>query len=180
LQWISNEVLPSINKTGAYNVTNLRSLDGEQMCLLNENDLHFKVVEYIREYHPSSLIIPGLGGFQTTPEVRIEGWRKGYTAGQPDIIITNPSTGYNGFAIELKTPRGTGVVSFKEHCVLNKFESIGYKTLVLPSTSEYFREYFRENKPIEAVKPKRKHTAINRKPTGTAKLIRPLFNQWKY
>ena len=35
-RWVFKEVLPSIRKTGTYTAPNPRSLEGEQMCLLNE------------------------------------------------------------------------------------------------------------------------------------------------
>lgn len=91
---VFKDVLPSIRKTDTCTVTAGVPLVGRQIRLLNENDLHFKVVEYIRKYHPQTLIIEGLGEFQKTQELRREGWCKGYTAGQPDIIIANPSNGY--------------------------------------------------------------------------------------
>ena len=147
-RWVFKEVLPSIRKTGTYTARNHRSLDGEQMCLLSENDLHFKVVEYIRKYHPNTLIIAGLGEFQRTLVLRIEGWKKGYTAVQPDIIITDTSNGYTGFAIEFKTPRGTGGVSPKQFSVLYRLEERGYRTLISNDYTEIVVEihkYFQED-----------------------------------
>ena len=34
--------------------------------LLNETDLYYKVIQYIRKYHENVLIIPGLGELQNT------------------------------------------------------------------------------------------------------------------
>jgi hypothetical protein len=78
--------------------------------LINETDLHYVVIRYIRIYHPDALIIAGLGEYQDTVQRRSDAYCKGYLGGQPDIIITNPMNGYTGFAIELKTPKGKGVI----------------------------------------------------------------------
>ena len=81
-----------------------------QYEMLNETDLHKKVIDFIRKYYPQAIIIPGLGELQRTPGCRIEAWQKGYKGGQPDILIANQSNDFIGLAIELKTPAGGGVV----------------------------------------------------------------------
>jgi prophage antirepressor-like protein len=108
--WVFREVLPSIRKTSSYELPEPKSLCGKQLKILNETDLHYAVVRYIRKYHPNALIIAGLGEYQDTVQRRCDAYRKGYIGGQPDIIITNPMNGYKGFAIELKTPKGTGEI----------------------------------------------------------------------
>jgi prophage antirepressor-like protein len=112
-RWVFKDVLPSIRKTGTYTVPKPKPLEGMQIRLLNETDLHYKVVEYIRWYHPNAFIIAGLGEFQTTSALRMDGWHKGYTSGQPDIIIANPMNEHTGFAIELKTPTVREMVGSK-------------------------------------------------------------------
>jgi prophage antirepressor-like protein len=186
-QWVFEDVLPSIRKTGTYTVPIPRPLEGERICLLNENDLHFKVIEYIRKYHPDTLIIAGLGEFQRTPELRIEGWKKGYTAGQPDIIIADPSNGYTGLAIELKTPRGTGVVSCKQVSVLNRMEKRGYKTLVSNNFIDIILEihkYFQKDPTVEVRKEnrklKRECNDLDRKLTLITYNSRPIYHGGKY
>ena len=41
-----------------------------------------------------------------------------------------PSNGFHGYALELKTPKGTGVVSEKQKCWMNKLSSKGFQTLI--------------------------------------------------
>ena len=60
-QWVFECVLPSIRKTGSYELPEPKPLDGKQLKLLNETDLHYAVIRYIRIYHPDTLIIAGLG-----------------------------------------------------------------------------------------------------------------------
>ncbi|CAB4019565.1 Hypothetical predicted protein [Paramuricea clavata] len=109
-RWIFSEVLPSIRKTGSYELPKSEPLYCNHMRLINETDLHYAVVEYLKKYHPKALILPGLGEYQDTSQKRCDAWKKGYTSGQPDLTIVTPSNGFNGFAIELKTPKGTGEV----------------------------------------------------------------------
>ena len=50
--------------------------------------------------------------------------------GQPDLLILNRTTQFDGFAIELKTPKGDGQLSSKQTDYLEQLENIRYKTLV--------------------------------------------------
>ena len=128
--WVFRDVLPSIRKTGSYSLPNLRSLQDKQLKLINETDLHYQVVKHIRERYPNVIITPGLGEYQDSSEKRCDAWSKGYTGGQPDIILMEPSNGFHGYALELKTPKGTGVVSEKQKCWMNKLSSKGFQTLI--------------------------------------------------
>jgi hypothetical protein len=103
--------------------------------LENENQLHWKVVDYIRQYLPHTLVIPGLGEHQDTQWKRIDSWRKGYRKGQPDIIILNKSGRYTGLAIELKSPSG-GQLSSEQENFLQNLACMGYKTLVSSNYDE--------------------------------------------
>ena len=79
---------------------------------------------------PELHVVPGLGEMQTTTQQRNDGWKKGYVGGQPDMLILNRTTQFDGFAIELKTPKGDGVVSSKQTDYLEQLENLKYKTLV--------------------------------------------------
>jgi prophage antirepressor-like protein len=59
--WVFSDVLPTIRKTGSYELPEPKSLYGKQLKLLNETDLHIAVVRYIRRFHPDALIVAGLG-----------------------------------------------------------------------------------------------------------------------
>ena len=47
------------------------------MSLINETDLHHKIVEFIHNRYPDVLIVAGLGENHITSEMRLESWRKG-------------------------------------------------------------------------------------------------------
>ena len=106
-EWVVEDVIPSIRKTGKYSIAILDN----QISLMNEKDLHFKVIDFVRKYYPHCLLYAGLGEIQDTSNKRIYAYRAGYIAGQSDIIINNLHKTYNGLTIELKTPNGTGKLS---------------------------------------------------------------------
>ena len=62
-EWLVEEVLPSIRKTGKY-------VKEKQVSLMNETDLHYKVVEFIRRFWMEAIIVPGLGELQDTSTKR--------------------------------------------------------------------------------------------------------------
>ena len=98
--WVTEEVLPSIRKTGSYSVVpeqpalppqpepsaisqlslfDLGKIKADNYInLYNEKELHIKVVQYIRRFHPEAVMMAGLGELQHTASQRIEGKMKGY------------------------------------------------------------------------------------------------------
>ena len=124
--WITKEVLPSIRKNGSYTIIP----KCKQISIMNETDLHYHVVNFIRTFVNEAIIVPGLGELQTTSEKRCDAWNKGYIGGQPDIMLLNYSTSYRGLCIELKTPTGKGVVSDNQTNYLNVLENNNFKTLI--------------------------------------------------
>ena len=127
-RWVIAEVLPSIRKTGQYRILDLPQQ--QQIKIYNECDLHRKVINFLRNHHPAHLLVPGLGEMQDTVQKRSQCYHKGYRGGQPDILILNNHKSYRGFAIELKTPKGDGVVSEKQQGFLEALEQNGFKTLI--------------------------------------------------
>ena len=109
--------------------------------LRNETDLHIKVVKFIRINYPDILIDAGLGELQDSLEKRIEAWKKGYTAGKPDLLIFNNSGPWTGFAIEFKNPGGYGCFSSEnQNNYMKKLADIGWKILLTKSYSECVKE----------------------------------------
>ena len=96
----------------------------------NENDLHKRVVAWVRRFRPELILVPGLGEFQKTDELRMEAWGKGYRKGTPDLLILNNHTTYRGLAIELKAPNGTGVVSKHQEAFLKQLKQNGYHVIL--------------------------------------------------
>ena len=108
----------SVCKLVAVGVYAPRLVD-KQIKLLTEKDLHYKVMDCVRKRFPKfGVVIPRLGELQDSQEKRADAWKKGYKGGQPDLLIPIPSGDYNGLAIELKTPNGTGTTSQNQMDVL--------------------------------------------------------------
>ena len=126
--WVCSGVLPSIRKHGSY--TPPRLID-KQIKLLNETDLHYKVVDFIRNMLPNiRFIVPGLGEYQTKSWIKADAWKKGFLGGQPDILILNPSSSFNGFALELKNPNGHFEIRQNQYQYLEELKLCNFKTMI--------------------------------------------------
>jgi prophage antirepressor-like protein len=186
-RWVFKEVLPSIRKTGSYELPKPKPLCGKQMKLLNETDLHYAVVRYIRRFHPDALIVAGLGEYQDTAQRRSDAYRKGYIGGQPDLIITNPMNGYNGFAIELKTPKGTGEIRSNQVTWLKLLRERGYRTMIsndytdiVLRIDEYFRVDMTKKHKKETANRKKQCSILKKKLSESVVCYRPRINENRY
>ena len=101
-----------------------------QLQLMNEADLHYKVVDFIRTFHPEALLVAGLGENQDTDAKRIDSWRKDYTKGQCDLMVMNRSARWSGLAFEFKTPANTGRVSPKQRRFMDERAKAGFRVLI--------------------------------------------------
>ena len=101
-----------------------------QFQMMNEHDLHYKVIDFIRNYLPQAIVIPGMGELQATSAARVDAWKKGYKSGQPDILIANKHKHYTGLTIEMNTPAGTGKVSSNQSMFLDSLKQAGYLTVI--------------------------------------------------
>ena len=72
--------------------------------LKNEYDLHCKVVDFVRNKYPNALMIAGLGENQKNCVTRMISWKKGYCAGQCDLMLMNPTSKHNSLCLEFKNP----------------------------------------------------------------------------
>ncbi len=143
--WVVEDVLPQIRAQGSYR----RPQTKLQLHLINETDLHYKVVDFIRAFHPDAILVAGLGENQDTETKRLDSWKKGYTRGQCDILLLNKHAKYTGLAIELKTPACTGHVSPDQHAFLKRLADTGYKTLMSNNYDvicNEIRDYFRNTR----------------------------------
>ena len=111
-QWVTKDVLPTIRKTGRHDYC----IDHKYNNMLtfkieSETDLHVKVIHFLKKRYPHSLFTVTLGENQDTVYKRIDSFKKGYFRGSPDLIINNLHKHYSSFAIEMKSPKGNGVLS---------------------------------------------------------------------
>ena len=147
-RWIVEEVLPEIRKTG-------RFVRYEQVSLMCETDLHYKVVDFIRMFFAEAILIPGLGELQDSDAKRRDAWRKGYKSGQPDILILNRARKSSGLAIELKTPLGCGNTSANQDAFLSTLQSNNYERLVSNSYDEIVVKIIEYREAVRRCIPKR-------------------------
>jgi prophage antirepressor-like protein len=138
-KWVTSEVLPSIRKTGTY-VHHENVKPNLTFKIESEFDLQSAVVNFIRTQYPDSLLTVCLGGLQDTPTKRIQSKMLGYMAGTADLIINNMHKLYNGFAIELKSPKGTGIVSPAQTAMEKRYKANGFKTLISNSYDDIIVE----------------------------------------
>ena len=124
-QWVLSVILPSIRKTGSFQP----KLQHDQYVMLNERDLHEKVVDYIRTYYQDVLFNSTLGELQDTSDKRLMSYKMGYTAGFSDLIIYEHSKDFNGLCLEFKSPKGSGILSEKQQSIQLKLKERGYKTI---------------------------------------------------
>ena len=108
-KWVTSKVLPSIRKYGQYKIFD--SPCNKMIMIGNEKDLHYKVVQLIRNYYPDSLLVAGLGENQDTEEKRLDSYKKGYQRGQPDLMILDYHKDYKGLCIEFKSPTNNYSIS---------------------------------------------------------------------
>ena len=123
-KWVTSQVLPSIRKYGQYKIFDCPW--NKMIMIRDEKDLHYKVVNLIRNYYPGSLIIPGLGENQDTEEKRLDSYKKGYQKGQPDLMILDYHKYYKGLCIEFKSPTGNYEVSEAQLKMKTKYKNNGY------------------------------------------------------
>ena len=147
-RWVTKDVLPSIRKTGRYDYCMNHNYNNTLTFKIeNETDLHVKVVSFLKKRYPHSLFTVTLGENQDTVYKRIDSFKKGYLRGSPDLIINNLHKRYSGFAIEMKSPKGNGVLSPDQSIMLQQYQSNGFKTLVSNDYDhiiEQIIEYFRD------------------------------------
>ena len=56
-------------------------------------------------------LVAGLGELQHTEDKRLDSYKKGYTRGQPDLMVLNYHKDYKGVCIEFKSPTNNYRVS---------------------------------------------------------------------
>ena len=123
-RWITLEVLPSIRKYGQYKMFN--SPWNKMIMISNEKELHYKVVNLIRNYYPDAILVAGLGENQDTEEKRLDSYKKGYQRGQPDLMILNYHKYYQGLCIEFKSPTNNYEVSESQLKMKDKYKKNDY------------------------------------------------------
>lgn len=148
-EWVFNTVLPSIRKTGKYQID--KPIRQKLIYKIeNEYDLHTKVIDFINNFYSNMLRTvcnPELSN--DTYEKRIKCKELGYNPGTFDLIINNLHKSYNGFAIEFKSPSGKGVISKFQSEMKSQYEQNNIKTLISNNYDEILKhiiDYMRDTR----------------------------------
>ena len=142
-QWVFNTVLPSIRKYGQYKMFD--SPWNKMIMIGNERDLHYKVVQLIRNFYPDSILVAGLGENQDSEEKRLDSYKKGYLRGTPDLMILNYHKDYRGLCIEFKSPTNNYEVSESQLKMKEKYCQNNYAFILsndYDKISKLIHKYF--------------------------------------
>jgi prophage antirepressor-like protein/DNA-directed RNA polymerase subunit RPC12/RpoP len=140
-EWVFNTVLPTIRKTGTYKIDNKIIRQKLTFKIENEFQLHTKVVDFIKNFYPHTLMtICNAELSNTSVDKRIKCAQLGYVPGTFDLIINNLHKSFSGFAIEFKSPTGLGVVSIKQSEMKTHYEANNFKTLISNSYDQIITE----------------------------------------
>ena len=126
--WVFTLVLPSIRKYGQYKMFD--NPNNKMFKIENETDLHYKVVQLIRNYYPDSILVAGLGENQDTSEKRLDSYKKGYLRGTPDLMILDYHKDYNGLCIEFKSPTNYYEISYAQKEMKERYKINCYKFIL--------------------------------------------------
>ena len=144
--WICQDVIPSIRKSGKYEITH-KCPKRVTFRIDTEYDLHTKVVSFLKKQFPQSIFTASLGEMQDSAEKRIKAFNLGYMKGSADLIIHNIHKAYTSFAIEFKSPKTGGVISDSQAKMMNAYKDNGFKVLISNDYDEIIMqiiEYFKD------------------------------------
>ena len=93
-----------------------------------------KLVGMIRAFHPGVVVaaIPNGGG--RTPQERVSLHAEGVLSGMPDLCVLEPSKGFCGLFIEMKTQ--TGVVAAAQRDIARRLNRGGYLCVTARSADD--------------------------------------------
>ena len=186
--WVCAEVLPSIRKTGSYsnyrysrNQNELGETATErwktvrELALGKEDELHYKIINHIKKEYPDAQPIGGIGEHLTTDHARMDAYLKGYTKGQPDIIILRklPNAFQDVLAIELTNPNGRGVLDdtqikyhklLKDQCNIETIVGHEYDKIIIQIALHYQQVFARAKTLAITDKPQNYDFSTNNNP----------------
>ena len=189
-RWVTSEVLPAIRKTGFYsndyhywrNDPQLGNDDKErcrmvqQLATGREDELHYKVVHHLRKKYSHCMeLIGGIGEHLQTNHAKLDAYFKGYTGGQPDIIIIwgLPNGFQSVLAIELKNPNGKGELGKKQikykntieqRCKVRTIVSHDYSDVIIQVRDHYHEVFARAKTLALTDRPKKYDFSTNDNP----------------
>ena len=140
-----------------------------------EDELHYRVTQHIKHRYPDATINAGIGEHLTTDHARMDAYLKGYTGGQPDIIVIRglPNGFQDVLAIELKNPNKQGKSSNKQveykdalelNCKVQTIVSCDYDNIIIELHDHYEEVFARARTPVLTDQPKTYDFSTNENP----------------
>jgi len=93
-----------------------------------------KVVQHFRAFYPDVIIAAIPNGGNRSPQERVRLHSEGVLAGMPDLCVLEPTNGFHGLFVEMKTK--AGVVSTKQSAVGLQLNAKGYRAVIARSAAE--------------------------------------------
>lgn len=101
-----------------------------------EHTEQVKLVQRVRAFYPDVIIAAIPNGGDRTALERVRLYSEGVLAGMPDLCVFEPSSGFHGLFIEMKTK--TGRQSKEQQEMAERLNAKGYLCLIARSANEGF------------------------------------------
>ena len=101
-----------------------------------EHTEQVKLVQRVRAFYPDVIIAAIPNGGDRTALERVRLYSEGVLAGMPDLCVLEPSSGFHGLFIEMKTK--TGRQSKEQQEMAERLNAKGYLCLIARSANEGF------------------------------------------
>ena len=102
-----------------------------------EHTEQVKLVQRVRAFYPDVIIAAIPNGGSRTDQERLRLYSEGVLAGMPDLCVMQPSRGFCGLFVEMKTQEG--VVAAAQRDVARRLNAAGYLCLVARSCADGFK-----------------------------------------
>ena len=99
-----------------------------------EHSQQCRLVARVRAFYPDVLIAAIPNGGSRTAQERVSMHAEGVMAGMPDLCVLEPSGGFHGLFIEMKTHEG--VVAAAQKDVARRLNAKGYLCIVARSAED--------------------------------------------
>lgn len=99
-----------------------------------EHNEQAKLVARVRAFYPEVLIAAIPNGGSRTPQERVSMHAEGVLAGMPDLCVLEPSGGFCGLFVEMKTE--TGVVAAAQRDIARRLNRTGYLCVTARSADD--------------------------------------------
>ena len=116
------------------------------IMIVNQTQLHYKLVDLIRTFYPNTILVAGLGENQDTEDKRLDSYKKGCMRGQPDLMVLDYHKDFDGLCVEFKSPTNIYRVLDAQKDMKKRYVDNGYVYILsynYDKVSKAVHEYMR-------------------------------------